>query len=240
MGAALTRGCLPGLRQVARQNRSQDRLENAFEIPNNGERTEVVGKFAKFDLPYKTGLLADPGHMIACRDGLAAQHGPVLGMRPEWLRIAARRSVRSSKCGRNQVAADPNGDVVERDGYDAWGSEAARGLAGDAAGRVVSPGREAPLAEEELKSLVAERGQVRWRVQRRGETPPDVVIQVGPTGPPGTPRSVTATMFTPYSNIASATPHIAHFVELCRAPTRSKGDPNTAPLRLARIVGAAR
>jgi hypothetical protein len=95
-------------------------------------------------------------------------------------------------------------------------------------------------AEEELKSLVAERGQVRLRVRRRGETPPDVVIQVGPTGLPGTPRSVTATMFTPCSNIASAARHIAHFVELCRASTRSKGDPNTAPLRLARIVGAAR
>lgn len=36
--------------------------ENAFEIPHDGEPTEVVGKFY---LPYKTGVLADPGHMIA-------------------------------------------------------------------------------------------------------------------------------------------------------------------------------
>jgi hypothetical protein len=41
--------------------------------------------------------------------------------------------------------------------------------------------RERAQAEEELKSLVAERGQVRLRVRRRGETPPNVVIQVGPT-----------------------------------------------------------
>jgi hypothetical protein len=47
------------------QNRSQDRLGKRIRIPRDGERTEVVGKFAKFFLPYKTGLLADPGHMIA-------------------------------------------------------------------------------------------------------------------------------------------------------------------------------
>jgi hypothetical protein len=53
---------LPGLRQVAGgQNRSQDRLGKCIRIPHDGERT----KFAKFSLPYKTGLLADPGHMIA-------------------------------------------------------------------------------------------------------------------------------------------------------------------------------
>jgi len=31
---------------------------NPFEIPDDGERAEVVGKFAKFYLPYKDGLLA--------------------------------------------------------------------------------------------------------------------------------------------------------------------------------------
>jgi hypothetical protein len=71
--------------------------ENAFEIPHDGERTEVGGKFAKFYLPYKTGLLADPGHMIALA-AMASQRntGLMLGMRPEWLRTAARRSVRSN------------------------------------------------------------------------------------------------------------------------------------------------
>ncbi len=31
---------------------------NPFEIPDDGERAEVVGKFSKFYLPYKDGLLA--------------------------------------------------------------------------------------------------------------------------------------------------------------------------------------
>jgi hypothetical protein len=37
---------------------------------------------------------------------------------------------------------------------------------------------------------------------------------VGVTGTPGTPRSVTATMFTPCSNIASAARQIAQLVAL--------------------------
>jgi hypothetical protein len=60
----------------------------------------------------------------------------------------------------------------------------------------------------------------------RDTQPKDVVIRVGLAGLPGTPRSVTATMFTPCSNIATAARRIAQLVELCKASTRSKGDPN--------------
>jgi hypothetical protein len=60
----------------------------------------------------------------------------------------------------------------------------------------------------------------------RDTQPNTVVIRVGLTGLPGTPRSVTATMFTPCSNIASAARQIAQLVEVCRTSTRSKGDPN--------------
>jgi hypothetical protein len=64
-------------------------------------------------------------------------------------------------------------------------------------------------------------------VRAARDTQPDtVVIRVGLTGLPGTPRSVTATMFTPCSNIASAARRIAQLVEACRTSTRSKGDPN--------------
>jgi hypothetical protein len=59
----------------------------------------------------------------------------------------------------------------------------------------------------------------------RGTQPGDVAIRVGLTGLPGTPRSVTTTMFAPCSNIASAARQIAQFGELCRASTRSKSDP---------------
>jgi hypothetical protein len=75
----------------------------------------------------------------------------------------------------------------------------------------------------------------------RDTQPNTVVIRVGLTGLPGAPRSVTATMFTPCSNIASAARWIAQLVELCKASTRSKGDPNRcAHCGLPRIVGAAR
>jgi hypothetical protein len=50
----------------------------------------------------------------------------------------------------------------------------------------------------------------------RDTQPSTVVIRVGLTGLPGTPRSVTATMFTPCSNIASAARQIAQLVEVCR------------------------
>jgi len=59
----------------------------------------------------------------------------------------------------------------------------------------------------------------------RSTQPGDVAIRVGLAGLPGTPRSVTATMFTPCSNIAAAARQIAQFTELCRASNRSKGDP---------------
>jgi hypothetical protein len=60
----------------------------------------------------------------------------------------------------------------------------------------------------------------------RDTQPSTVVIRVGLTGLPGTPRSVTTTMFTPCSNIASAARRIAQLVALCTTSTRSKGDPN--------------
>jgi hypothetical protein len=56
--------------------------------------------------------------------------------------------------------------------------------------------------------------------------PPDVVIQIGLNGLPGTPRSVTATMSTPCSNIAGAARQIARLVAVCRTSTHSKADPN--------------
>jgi hypothetical protein len=59
----------------------------------------------------------------------------------------------------------------------------------------------------------------------RGTRPGEIAIRVGLTGLPGTPRSVTATMFTPCSNIASAARQIAQFAELCRTSSRAKGDP---------------
>jgi hypothetical protein len=55
--------------------------------------------------------------------------------------------------------------------------------------------------------------------------PDNAAIRVGLTGLPGTPRSVSATMFTPCSNIAAAARQIAQFGELCRTSSRSKGDP---------------
>jgi hypothetical protein len=60
----------------------------------------------------------------------------------------------------------------------------------------------------------------------RDTQPNTVVIRVGLTGLPGTPRSVTATMFTPCSNIAAAARRIAQLVALCRTSPRSTGDPN--------------
>jgi hypothetical protein len=59
----------------------------------------------------------------------------------------------------------------------------------------------------------------------RGIQPENIAIRVGLAGVPGTPRAVTATTFTPCSNIASAARQIAQFAELCRTSSRSKGDP---------------
>jgi hypothetical protein len=55
----------------------------------------------------------------------------------------------------------------------------------------------------------------------RGTQPDDAAIRVGLAGLPATPRSVTATMFAPCSNIASASRQIAKFTELCRTSSRS-------------------
>jgi hypothetical protein len=55
--------------------------------------------------------------------------------------------------------------------------------------------------------------------------PDDAAIRVGLAGLPATPRSVTAAMFAPCSNIASAARQIAQLAELCRTSSRSKGDP---------------
>ena len=60
----------------------------------------------------------------------------------------------------------------------------------------------------------------------RDTQPNTVIIRVGLAGLPGTPRSVTATMFTPCSNVAAAARRIAQLVALCKAATRSKGDRN--------------
>ena len=49
----------------------------------------------------------------------------------------------------------------------------------------------------------------------RGIQPENIAIRVGLAGVPGTPRAVTATTFTPCSNIASAARQIAQFAELC-------------------------
>jgi hypothetical protein len=57
------------------------------------------------------------------------------------------------------------------------------------------------------------------------EQPDNVTLRIGLAGLPGTPRSVTAMMFAPCSNITSAARQIAQFAELCRTTTRSKGDP---------------
>ncbi len=57
------------------------------------------------------------------------------------------------------------------------------------------------------------------------EQPDDVMLRIGLAGLPGTPRSVTAGMFAPCSNITSAARQITQFAELCRTSTRSKGDP---------------
>jgi hypothetical protein len=59
----------------------------------------------------------------------------------------------------------------------------------------------------------------------RSTRPDDAAIRVGLAGLPATPRSVTAAMFAPCSNIASAARQIAQLAELCRASSRSKGDP---------------
>jgi hypothetical protein len=55
--------------------------------------------------------------------------------------------------------------------------------------------------------------------------PDDVAIRVGLAGLPTTPQSVTAAMFAPCSNIASAARQIAQLAELCRTSGRGKFDP---------------
>jgi hypothetical protein len=59
----------------------------------------------------------------------------------------------------------------------------------------------------------------------RATRPDDVAIRIGLAGLPATPRSVTAAMFAPCSNITSAARQIAQLAELCRTSSRSKGDP---------------
>jgi hypothetical protein len=59
----------------------------------------------------------------------------------------------------------------------------------------------------------------------RGIQPDDITIRVGLAGLRGSPRSVTALMFTPCFNIASAARQIDRFADLCRTSNRSKGDP---------------
>jgi hypothetical protein len=59
----------------------------------------------------------------------------------------------------------------------------------------------------------------------RATRPDDDAIRVGLAGLPATPRTVTATMFAPCSNITSAARQIAQLAELCRTSGRAKGDP---------------
>jgi hypothetical protein len=59
----------------------------------------------------------------------------------------------------------------------------------------------------------------------RGTRPDDAAIRIGLAGLPATPRSVTAAMFAPCSNIASAARQIAQLAELCRTSGRAKADP---------------
>jgi hypothetical protein len=59
----------------------------------------------------------------------------------------------------------------------------------------------------------------------RSTGPDDAALRVGLAGLPATPRTVTAAMFAPCSNITSAARQIAQLAELCRASSRSKGDP---------------
>jgi hypothetical protein len=59
----------------------------------------------------------------------------------------------------------------------------------------------------------------------RTAQPDEVAIRVGLAGQPATPRSVTATMFAPCSNITSAARQIAQLAELCRTSSRAKGNP---------------
>jgi hypothetical protein len=59
----------------------------------------------------------------------------------------------------------------------------------------------------------------------RTTRPDDAAIWVGLAGLPATPRSITAAMFAPCSNITSAARQIAQLAELCKTSSRSKGDP---------------
>ncbi len=59
----------------------------------------------------------------------------------------------------------------------------------------------------------------------RDTQPDDVAIRVGLAGLPATPRSVTAAMFAPCSNIASVARQIAQLAEVCRTSSRSKSNP---------------
>jgi hypothetical protein len=60
----------------------QTRWGNRFEMPEDGERAEVIGKFEKFYLPHKDGLLADisnlVGKVLVCWCYLEQCHGDVI------------------------------------------------------------------------------------------------------------------------------------------------------------------
>jgi hypothetical protein len=55
---------------------------NPFEMPDDGDRAEVVGKFSKFYLPYKVGLLARiptlRGKVLGCWCHPAECHGHII------------------------------------------------------------------------------------------------------------------------------------------------------------------
>jgi hypothetical protein len=59
----------------------------------------------------------------------------------------------------------------------------------------------------------------------RATLPAGVAIRIGLTGLAATPKTVTAAMFAPCSNIASAARQIAQLAALCRTSAPAKGDP---------------
>jgi hypothetical protein len=80
-------------------------------------------------------------------------------------------------------------------------------------------------AEEDLKRLIAEQAKFDRAFDVAEKRRPVSSSRSASLGRPVTPRSVTATMFTPYSHTPAAR-HIAQFVDLCKASSRPKGDPN--------------
>jgi hypothetical protein len=78
------------------------------------------------------------------------------------------------------------------------------------------PGQQKPQILQSIKDAVS---------AAHDTHPDDIVIRVGLAGLPSTPRSVTATTFSPCSNISAAALQIAQLAELCMTVSRAHGDP---------------